>query len=169
MRLSVQTQHAVKIICYALLSLAALCFSAAFFPALGVSESVPRITVAIISALAMKEGIKYASFFAVIFGGIEAYVFGESPLVYVLFYGGFAFLCMALFGSFFTKNFFSWGLYTLGGILLFAVLQLFRPVSEWGVSAANVIAGGTLQSLLLSVVFSLPVYPIVAKIKAKTE
>ena len=169
MRLSVQSQRIAKIICYTLLSLFSLCFSAALFPALKISVAVPRITVAVIAALTMMEGIKYASFFAVIFGAVEAFVFGESPLVYVLFYGSFAFLCYALFGSFFTKSFFSWGLYTIGGILLFAVLSLFGPVSAWEVTAADILADNSLKSILLSVIFSIPIYPIVAKIKKKTE
>ncbi len=169
MRFSVRSQPIIKSVCYSLLALLSLCFSASFFPALGISIGTPHLAVAIISALAMTEGIKYASFIAVALGAAEAFVFGASPLAYVLFYTAFAFLCMLLFNSFFTKSFFSWGLYTLGGILLHAALGLFRPVSDWNISAAEIFLDGTLQSILWSVIFSLAIYPAVSLIKRKTE
>lgn len=169
MRLSVRSQPIIKSVCYSILSLAAICFSASFFPALGISVGTPHLAVAIVSALAMTEGITYASFAAVALGAAEAFIYGENPLAYVLFYTAFAFLCMLLFGSFFTKSFFSWGLYTLGGILLHAALGLFRPVSDWNISAAEMFPYGTLQSILWSVLFSLAIYPAVSLIKRKTE
>ncbi len=152
-----------------LLSLLTLCFSASFFPALHLSIGTPHLSVAIIASLAMLEGVKYASFFAVILGGAEGFIFGESPLVYILFHLGFAFLCITLFGSFFTKSYFALTLYTVGGILLRAALGLFGPVANWDISAADIFLGGTLQSILLSMLFSLLIFPTVSKIKKKTE
>ena len=169
MRLSVRSQPIVKSVCYSILSLVALVFSAAFFPSLGIAKAVPYLTVAVISALAMFEGVKFASFTAVILGGIEAFVYGKNSLVYILFYTAFAFLCITLFSSFFTKNFFSWLLYTFGGIILHAALGLFGPVSDWGVTALDLLQTGALDSIFLSLIFSLPIFPIVAKIKKKTE
>lgn len=169
MRLSVRSQHIVKSVCYSLLSLFAVVFSASLFPALHLSVGTPQLSVAIIASLAMLEGIKYASFFAVALGTIESFILGENPLVYIIFYVGFAFLCTLLFGSFFTRSYFALSLYTFGGILLRAALGLFRPVTEWDVSAADIFVDGTAQSILLSLIFSLFIFQAVSKIKRKTE
>ncbi len=169
MRLSQRSQPIVKSAVYAALSLACLCFSASFFPALNISRGTPFLLVAVVSALAMKEGIKYASLFAAVFGALEGFVFGKNALVTILFYTSFAFLCIVLYSSFFTKGFFAWGLYTLGGILLHSTLSLFAPVASWEVSAIELLRDGALDSLLLSIAFSVPIYPLIAKIKAKTE
>ena len=169
MRLSARSQPFVKSFCYASLSLIALGFEASLFPALGISVGTPFLTAAIISALAMKEGINYASIFGAVFGALEAFVFGGSALVYVVFYAAFAFLCARFFGSFFSGGFFPWALFTLCGILLHAALRLFGPVSNWETTAAKILTDGALQSIIWSAVFSLPIYPIVAWIKRKTE
>lgn len=166
---SIRKQAVIKSICYSILCLAAICFSASFFPALGISENAPRLTVAIIAALALFEGVQFASFFAVIFGCIEALVYGESTLLYVLFYVIFAILCVKLYESFFSRNFLAWALYTLGGIILHQIIELFSPVTDWGITAADVFLETTLPCVLLSVLFSLPVYPLVAKIAKKTN
>ena len=169
MRLSTRSQPIVKSVCYSVLALLALAFSTSFFPALKIANATPYLSIAVISALAMFEGIKFASFFAVFLGGAEAFVRGENSLAYILFYTAFAFLCITLFNSFFTKNFFSWLLYTASGILLHAVIGLFGPVSNWEVNALDLLKAGALDSIFLSVIFSLPIFPTVAKIKKKTE
>ena len=169
MLLSVRSQPIVKSVLYAILSLFALCFSAAFFPALGGGFGTPFLSVAIVAALTVKEGVRYGSIFAVVLGALEAFVFGNSPLVFVIFYLGFAFLCTNLSGSVFSGGFLPWALFTLGGILLHAALNLFAPVANWGVSAIKLLTSGTLQSIILSAIFSLPIYWIVSKIKKKTE
>lgn len=169
MRLSARSQPFVKSLCYTLLSLLALAFSASLFPSLGISIGTPFLTAAIVSALAMKEGINYASILGAVFGAFEAFVFNGSALVYVIFYAAFAFLCARFFGSFFSGGFFPWALFTLGGILLHAAIGLFAPVANWETSAVNILADGALQSIIWSAVFSLPIYWIVSKIKTKTE
>ncbi|MBR5539279.1 MAG: hypothetical protein IKU61_05210 [Clostridia bacterium] len=169
MLLSVRSQPIVKSVLYAVLSLFSLCFSAAFFPALGGDSGTPFLSVAIVAALTVREGIRYGSVFAAVLGALEAFVFGNSPLVFMLFYLGFAFLCTSLSGSFFSGGFLPWALFTLGGILLHAALGLFAPVANWQVSAFKLLSSGALQSILLSALFSLPIYWIVSKIKKKTE
>ena len=50
-----------------------------------------------------------------------------------------------------------------------AALGLFGPVTNWDISAADIFLSGTLQSILLSMLFSLLIFPTVSKIKRKTE
>ena len=58
---------------------------------------------------------------------------------------------------------------TLCGIVIYLGLSLFAPVSDWGITAADLFFDTTLPSLILSVALSLPLYPIFAKLKKKTE
>lgn len=169
MRLSVRTQPFVKSGAYALLALTLLLFSSSFYPALHLSANAPRLTVALLVSLALFEGVRYAAHFSVIFGAVEAFAFGENPLLTALFYTAVAFLCVWLFENMFAKNFLAWLFYMLGGTFLRAVFSLFAPVTDWGITAAEVLLTYTLPTYLLSVVFSLPIYPLCAWVKKKTE
>ncbi|MBQ5390596.1 MAG: hypothetical protein IIU58_06795 [Clostridia bacterium] len=168
MRFVIRSQPIIKSCVYALLCLCLLLFSSSFFPALRLTHGVPVLLVAAISLLARFEGIRYASFFAVIFGAAEAFMLGKNTLVYPLFYLGFAFGCMWLFENFFVTNFFAWYGYTLCGIAVYLGLSLFAPVSDWGVTAAELLFYTTLPSFVLSAALSLPLYPVFAKVKRKT-
>lgn len=169
MRISARSQPYVKSAVYALLAIALLLFSSSFYPALHITVNAPRLTVAMLACLALFEGIRYAAHFSVIFGAAEAFVFGENPLTTALFYAAFAFLTVWLFENVFQRGFLAWLLYTLGGTLCRAVFALFAPVTDWGITAADVLMGETLPTFLLSVLFSLPLYPIYARVKKKTE
>ena len=169
MRFVIRSQPIVKSTVYAVLCLCLLLFSASFFPALGLSRGAPFLLVAAISVLARFEGVYYASFFAVIFGALESCMLGKNVLVYPLFYLAFAFGCVWLFDNFFVKNLLAWYGYTLCGIVIYLALSLFGPVSDWGVTAVELFFYTTLPSFVLSAAFSLPLYPIFAKIKKKTE
>jgi len=169
MRVSIRMQPYVKSAAYAVTALALLLFSSSLYPALRLTANAPRLTVAFLACLALFEGVRYASFFAVIFGSVEAFVFGGNPLLTALFYTAFALLCVWLFENFFAKNFLSWLLYTLGGILLHAVFLLFDPVTAWEISAADVLLTYTLPTFALSALLALPVFPLCAWIKKKTE
>lgn len=169
MRLAIRKQPVVKSVVYAILCLCLLLFSASFFPALGLTQGAPYLLIAAVSSLALFEGVRYASFFALIFGVTEAFMLGQNTLIYPLFYVGFAFACAWLFENFFLKNFVSWLGYTFCGIVIYLGLSLFAPVSDWNITAADLFFYTTLPSLILSVVLSLPLYPIFAKLKKKTE
>lgn len=169
MRLTIRKQPVVKSIVYAILCLCLLLFSTSFFPALGLTQGAPCLLVAAVSALALFEGVRYASFFGLIFGVTEAFMLGHNTLLFPLFYVAFALCCAWLFENFFLKNFFSWFGYTLVGIAIYLGLTLFAPVSDWNITAADLLFYTTLPSLILSVVFSLPLYPIFAGIKKKTD
>lgn len=169
MRLAIRKQPIVKSVVYALLCLCLLLFSTSFFPALGLTQGAPYLLVAAVSSLALFEGVLYASFFALLFGVTEAFMLGHNTLIFPLFYVGFAFCCAWLFENFFLKNFVSWFGYTLCGIAIYLGLSLFAPVSDWGITAADLFFYTTLPSFVLSAVFSLPLYPIFAKLKKKTE
>lgn len=169
MRFVIRKQPVIKAVVYGLVCLGLLLFSVSFFPALGLSRGAPFLLVAAISLLARFEGIFYASFFAVIFGALESFMLGRNTLVYPLFYLAFAFGCVWLFDNFFGKNYFAWYGYTLCGIAVYLALSLFAPVSDWGVTAADLLFYTTLPSFFLSAVLSLPLYPIFAKFKKKTE
>ena len=169
MRVVLRKQPVVKSVVYSLLCLCLLLFSTSFFPALRMMRGTPVLLVAAISLIARFEDVRYASFFAVIFGAIESYMLWKNALVYPLFYLLFAFACVWLFENFFVKNFFSWFGYTLCGIAIYLTLSLFGPVSDWGVTATELLFYTTLPSFLLSAGLSLPLYPIFATIKKKTE
>lgn len=169
MRLTIRKQPVVKSIVYAILCLCLLLFSTSFFPALGLTQGAPCLLVAAVSALALFEGVRYASFFGLIFGVTEAFMLGHSTLLFPLFYVAFALCCAWMFENFFLKNFVSWFGYTLGGIVIYQGLTLFAPVSDWNITAADLFFYTTLPSLILSVAFSLPLHPIFAKIKKKTD
>ena len=169
MRFVFRKQPIAKSIVYSLFCLGLLLFSTAFFPALHLTQGAPCLLVAAVSALALFEGVRYASFFALIFGVTEAFMLGHSTLLFPLFYVAFALCCAWLFENFFLKNFFSWFGYTLGGIVIYQGLALFAPVSDWNITAADLFFYTALPSLVLSVAFSLPLYPIFAKIKKKTD
>lgn len=169
MRIPARSQPYVKSAVYAIAALALLLFSSSFYPALGLTVNAPRLTVAMLACLALFEGVRYAAYFAVIFGAAEAFVYGENPLTDALFYAAFAFLVVWLFENVFGRNFPAWLLYTVGGILCRAVFSLFAPVTAWGITAADVLTDATLPTFFLSVVFSVPLYPIYAWLKKKTE
>ncbi len=169
MQFIIRKQPILKSTAYAVLCLCLLLFSSSFFPALRLTRGAPVLLVAAVSLLARFEGIYYASFFAVIFGAIEAFMLGKNTLVYPLFYLVFAFVCVWLFENFFVKNFLAWLGYTLCGIVIYLLLSLFAPVSDWGVTAADLLFYSTLPSFVLSAALSLPLYPIFAGIKKKTE
>lgn len=169
MRLSLRKQPIIKSAIYALVCLCLLLFSNSFFPALGLSRNVPYLLVAAISLLARFEGVHYASFFAVIFGVTEAFILGGHTLILPIFYTAYALVCVWLFENFFVKNFFAWLCYTVGGLLFYAAISLFGPVTDWGITAADLFLYTTLPSFVLSIAFSLPLYPVFAKIKKKTD
>ena len=169
MRFVIRKQPVVKSAVYGLICLSLLLFSVSFFPALGISRGTPFLLAAAISLLARFEGIFYASFFAVIFGALESFMLGRNTLLYPLFYLAFAFGCVWLFDNFFGKNYFAWYGYTLCGITVYLALSLFAPVSDWGVTAADLLVHTTLESFMLSAVLSLPLYPVFAFAKKKTE
>ena len=169
MRFSARTEPWIKSAAYAILALLLLVFSSSFYPALHLSVNLPRLTVAFLLCLALFEGIRYTSYFAVIFGTAEAFVFGGNPLLTALFYLGIAFFGVWLFENIFTRGFLAWLLYMLGGNLLFGIFLLFAPVTDWGITAADILREHTLPTYFLSALFSLPLYPTVARIKRKTE
>ena len=169
MRLAIRKQPLIKSAIYAIVCLCLLLFSASFFPALRLMRGTPALLIAAVSLLALFEGIRYASFFALLFGVTEAFMLGQNTLIFPLFYVAFAFGCTWLFENFFVKNFFAWLGYTLCGIVIYFGLSLFSPVSDWGVPAADLLWDSTLPSLVLSVALSLPLYPIFARIKKKTD
>lgn len=169
MRFAIRQQPILKSAVYGILCLCLLLFSHSFFPALQAANNVPCLLVAAISMLAMTEGIKYASFFAAIFGITEALMLGTNTLIIPLFYTAFAIVCVWLFESFFVKNFFAWLCYTLGGLLIYFVISLFAPVINWNITAADILKNTTVPAFLISVVFSLPLYPIFNFIKKKTD
>lgn len=169
MQIPARTQPYLKSAVYALMALALLLFSSAFYPALGLTVNAPRLTVAMLACLALFEGVRYAAYFAVIFGATEAFVYGENSLTDALFYLAFALVTVWLFENVFGRNFPAWLLYTVGGIFCRAVFSLFAPVTAWGITAADVLTDETLPTFALSVVFSLPLYPIYAWLKKKTE
>ena len=169
MRLAIRKQPIVKSVVYSILCLCLLLFSTSFFPALRLTQGAPCLLVAAVSSLALFEGVRYASFFALLFGVTEAFMLGHNTLIFPLFYVGFALCCAWLFENFFLKNFVSWFGYTLCGIVIYLGLSLFAPVSDWGITAADLFFDTTLPSLILSVALSLPLYPIFAKLKKKPE
>lgn len=169
MRISARTQPYLKSTIYALLATALLLFSSAFYPALHITVNAPRLTVAMLAALALFEGVRYAAHFAVIFGAAEAFVYGENPLLVALFYTAFALIVEWMLENVFLRNFLAWLLYTVSGIFCRAVFSLFAPVTEWGITAADILLSETLPTFLLSVIFSLPLYPLFAWVKKKTE
>ncbi len=169
MRFSIRKQPVVKSVVYTIFCLCLLLFSVSFFPALGIVHGTPHLLIAAVSSLALFEGVRYASFFALFFGVTEACMLGQSMLVFPLFYVVFALCCAWLFENFFLKNFVSWLGYTLCGILLYLGLSLFAPVSNWNITAADLLWDSTLPSLLLSAALSLPLYPLFAKLKKKTD
>ena len=169
MRMSTRTQPYIKASVYALCGVALLLFSSAFYPALHLTVNAPRLTVAMLACLALFEGVRYASYFAVILGAVECYMYGESPLLGTLFYLAFVLLVVWLFENVFGRNFAAWLLYAVGGIFCRAVFSLFAPVTAWGITAADVLLDETLPTFLLSVLFSLPLYPLFAWLKKKTE
>lgn len=169
MRLSLREQPVLKSALYSVICLALMLFSYSFLPALGIFVNTPTLLVAAVSSLALFEGAKYASFFALIFSVLETLICGTNTLIFPLFYTVFAIVCTWLFESFFVKNYFAWLCYTLGGLLIHALISLFAPVSNWGIVATDIVLQTTLGSFALSAVLSLPLYPLFKLAKKKTD
>ncbi len=169
MRFALREKPILKSAVYSIICLCLLLFSHSFFPALQISRNIPYLLIAAISMLAMLEGIKYASFFAAIFGITEAVMLGGSTLLLPLFYTAFAFASVWLFESFFTKNFFTWLCYTVGGLIIHAIISMFSPVANWDITAADLLLYTALPTLCMSLVFSLPLYPIFKFAKKATD
>ena len=144
-------------------------FSYSFLPALRIFVNTPTLLVAAVSALALFEGVKYASFLALAFSVLETLIKGTNTLIFPLFYTAFAIVCVWLFESFFVKNFFAWLCYTAGGLVLHATLTLFKPVANWGITAADIFVQNTLPAFAMSIAFSLPLYPRFKWVKRKTD
>ena len=169
MRLSLREQPVLKSVVYSAVCLGIMLFSYSFFPTLLDFAGTPNLLVAIVSALALFEGPKYASFFALIFSVLETLINGTNTLIYPVFYTVFAILCTWLFESFFVKNYFAWLCYTLGGLFVYAVISLFAPVANWGIAAGDILTQSTLPSFFISALFSLFIYPMFKTLKRKTD
>lgn len=169
MRFTIREQPILKSAVYSIICLGLLLFSHSFFPALQIANNVPCLLVAAISLLAMTEGAKYACLFAAVFGIVETLMLGTNMLVIPLFYTAFALICVWLFESFFVKNFLAWLCYSLGGLVIYFFISLFAPVTNWGITAADILMSTTIPAFLMSVVFSLPLYPIFKFVKNKTD
>ncbi|MBE6678966.1 MAG: hypothetical protein E7598_00420 [Ruminococcaceae bacterium] len=169
MRLSLREKPVLKSVVYTLVCLGILLFSYSFLPAIRIFANTPTLLVAVVSSLAFFEGAKYASFFALIFSVIETVVIGTNTLIFPLFYTVFAIVCTWLFESFFVRNYFAWLCYTLGGLLIHAILSLFAPVSNWEIGAGAIVLENTLPSFAMSAVLSLLIYPIFKSLKVKTD
>lgn len=169
MRFTFREEPIIKSTVYAVTCLCLLLFSYSFLPALGVFKNVPVLLIGAVSALALFEDVRYASFFALIFSVVETLIVGTNTLIFPIFYTAFAITCTWLFESFFVKNFLAWGCYTLGGLIIHAVLSMFAPVGNWKITAADILAEKTLPTLFLSIVFSLLLFPLFKALKRKTD
>ena len=169
MRLVIRGKPIIKSAAYGILCLGLLLFSCSFFPALRITDSIPHLLCAAVSLLAYFEDIKFASFFAAIFGITESIMLGTNTLTVPLFYTVYAFVCVWLFESFFVKNYLAWLCYMLGGLVVYSVLSLFGPVANWNITAADILLDTTVPTFILSAVLSLPLYPIFKFIKKKTD
>ena len=167
MQFRIRRQPVTKSIVYALFCFLLIVFSSSFLPALSGRVGTPFLLVGAVAALARFEGVRYASMFGLLFGAVEAVLFGESLSIYPIFYTAFALLCVYVFENLFAGNFFSWLLCTLVGILLHLLLLLFPIVSAWTISAAEALADPVLPDLLASLLFSLPLYPILRGISGR--
>lgn len=169
MRLSLREKPVLKSAVYAISCLAFLLFSYSFLPALKLFVNTTNLLVAAVSSLALFEGVRYASFFALIFSVLETLINGTNTLIFPLFYLVFAIVCTWLFESFFVRNYFAWVCYTLGGLFVHACLSLFAPVANWGIGGGAIILENTLPSFVLSAILSLPLYAIFKSLKRKTD
>ena len=169
MRFTFREEPIIKSVSYAVICLCLELFSFSFLPALGIFKNTPILLVGAVSCLALFEDVRYASFFALIFSVLETLILGTNTLIFPLFYTAFAILCTWLFESFFVKNFLAWCCYTLGGLVIHAVLSLFAPVGNWGITALDIMAEKTLPTLLMSAVLSLPLFWLFKKVKRKTD
>lgn len=169
MRFTVRQEPLIKSIAYAVIGLCLLLFSYSFLPSLGLFKNTPTLLVAAVSSLALYEDVRYASFFALFFSVAETVILGTNTLIFPLFYTVFACLCVWLFESVFSKNFLSWLCYTVGGLAAHALLSLFAPVGNWGITAADIIWEKTLPALAMSVILSLPMFWMFRFVKKKTD
>lgn len=169
MRFTIRQKPIIKSAVYSIFFLGLLLFSHSFFPALRIAQNKPFLLVGAISMLAYLDGIKYASFFAVIFGVIETMMTGSNILIIPLFYVLYAFLSVWLYENFFIRNFLAWLCYTAGGLVIFMILSLFGPVTNWNIAASELLLYTTVPTFLLSAVFSLPLFPIFKFLKKKTD
>ena len=169
MRFTIRQKPIIKSVVYSIFFLGLLLFSHSFFPALRITQNKPFLLIGAISMLAYLDGIKYASFFAVIFGVIETMMTGSNILLVPLFYTVYAFLSVWLYENFFIRNFLAWLCYTAGGLAVFLILSLFDPVTNWDIAASELLIYTTVPTFLLSAIFSLPVFPLFLFLKKKTD
>ena len=169
MRLSLREKPVLKSVVYLLVCILILLFSYSFLPVLRISKCTPTLLVAVVSSLAYFEGAKYASFFALIFSVIETVMLGTNTLIFPLFYTVFAIVCTWLFESFFVRNYLAWLCYTLGGLIIHAILSLFAPVANWGIGAGAIILENVFPSFVMSALLSLLIYPAFKSLKIKTD
>lgn len=169
MRLSLREKPVLKSAVYAICCLVLLLFSYSFLPALRIFVNTPNLLVAAVSSLALFEGVRYASFFALIFSVFETLILGTNTLIFPLFYTAFAIACTWLFESFFVRNYFAWLCYTLGGLFVHACISLFAPVANWGIGGGAIILENTLPAFAMSAILSLPLYAIFKALKQKTD
>lgn len=167
MRFRIRRQPTVKAVVYALFCFSLILFASSFLPALSGKVGTPYLLVGAVAALARFEDVRYASVFGLLFGTVEAVLFGESLLFVPLFYTAFALLCAFVFENWFAGNFFSWLLCDTVGILLHLLLLLFAIVSAWDISAADALCDPVLPDLIASFAFSVPLYPIFKRISSR--
>lgn len=169
MRFTIRQKPIIKSTVYAIFCLGLLLFSHSFFPALQLSQNKPFLLVGMISMLAYLDGVKYASFFAVIFGAVETMMCGSNILIIPLFYTVFAFISVWLYENFFIRNFLAWLCYTVVGLLIYSIISLFGPVTNWDIPASDLLLYTTVPTFFLSVLFSLPLFPILKFLKKQTD
>ncbi|MBQ4150865.1 MAG: hypothetical protein IJC81_03580 [Clostridia bacterium] len=169
MRITLRDEPVLKSTVYALVCTVLMLFSYSFIPALKIFPALPNLLVGAISMLALCEGVRYASFFALIFSVIETLMQDSNTLLFPLFYLAFAIVCTALFENVFVKNFFAWLCYTVAGLILHNLMQLISYSESWGISLSAVFTQTAVPAFVVSAVFSLPLYPIFKFIKKKTD
>lgn len=169
MRLTIREQPVIKSTVYAVICLILMLFSYSFLPATRFTDHLPNLLIAVISSLALFEGVVYSCFFALFFSVLETLILGTNTLLFPLFYVVFAMLCTWLFENVFVKNFFSWFCYTMGGLAIHGLISLFAPVSNWGISLSDVFFYTTVGTFTVSACLSILIYPLFKLLKRKTD
>ena len=155
MRITLREEPLLKSIIYAIVCTLLMLFSYSFIPALKVSAILPNFLVAVISILALCEGVRYASFFALFFSVLETLMLNSNPFFFPLFYVVFAIVCTALFENVFVKNFFAWLCYTVVGLAIHQFIQLLAYSSNWDVSLAKAFTQTAVPAFVISAVVSM--------------
>lgn len=160
MKLHFRRTKTWKTLAYGLYFLLLFLCSHAFLPALLPALPLPNMTIPALCLLAMTEDGGYAAVFAVVFGALDAAVldFATAPLV--LFYLLVTLLSAKLFSSLFSRGFLPWLGYTIGWLVLFALLMLFSMVSAWQERVGMAFFTEILAQSVSSLCFAVLTYPL---------